>query len=743
MKRFDDEYRVLFQSNPQPMWVYEVESLAFLAVNESAILHYGYSKNEFLAMTILDIRPLEDIPRLKAALPNDTATPPIKVHQSGTWRHRKKDGTLIEMQVYSEPVLFEGRPARLVLLNDVTELKRSTVQLHLLETCISRLNDIVMITDSEPLDEPGPRIVFVNEAFVRRTGYSREEALGRSPRFLQGPRTSRPARDRVRRALEAQKPIREEVLNYTKSGEEIWLELEIAPVVDETGRCTHFVSIEREVTERKIAEKALSQSEARLNEAQRLSHIGNWEWNVSERRVSWSNELYRIFGLEPQEFPITAESFPLCIHPEERETMRKKIEDMRRHARAFQEDYRILRPDGTVRHVCAIGEVASDENAKVTKLMGTVQDVTDRKHTEHELQKALALFKTTLEATADGILVVDQTGKVVTYNRKFRDMWRIPEELAGLKDDAKLVSYVLAQLSEPETFLNKIRDLMNQNEAESEDELRFKDGRVFERYSQPHRLGAEIVGRVWSFRDVTDRQHAEENRIRTAKLETANRELEAFSYSVSHDLRAPLRTIDGFSRMLLEDYYDKLDDNARSYLDLITNATKRMGQLIQDLLNLSKITSSEMSRSEVNLSAIVENIAGELRQLDPERKAVFRIAPNLTAHADPRLMRIALENLLRNAWKFTGNIPAAEIEFGTSRKDREPVFFIRDNGAGFDMAFAAKLFGVFQRLHPEAEFAGTGIGLATVARIITRHGGKVWAEAAVDQGATFYFTLPG
>jgi light-regulated signal transduction histidine kinase (bacteriophytochrome) len=339
--------------------------------------------------------------------------------------------------------------------------------------------------------------------------------------------------------------------------------------------------------------------------------------------------------------------------------------------------------------------------------------------------------------------VVDQTGKVVTYNRKFRDMWRIPEELAGLKDDAKLVSYVLAQLSEPETFLNKIRDLMNQNEAESEDELRFKDGRVFERYSQPHRLGAEIVGRVWSFRDVTDRQHAEENRIRTAKLETANRELEAFSYSVSHDLRAPLRTIDGFSRMLLEDYYDKLDDNARSYLDLITNATKRMGQLIQDLLNLSKITSSEMSRSEVNLSAIVENIAGELRQLDPERKAVFRIAPNLTAHADPRLMRIALENLLRNAWKFTGNIPAAEIEFGTSRKDREPVYFIRDNGAGFDMAFAAKLFGVFQRLHPEAEFAGTGIGLATVARIITRHGGKVWAEAAVDQGATFYFTLPG
>jgi light-regulated signal transduction histidine kinase (bacteriophytochrome) len=163
--------------------------------------------------------------------------------------------------------------------------------------------------------------------------------------------------------------------------------------------------------------------------------------------------------------------------------------------------------------------------------------------------------------------------------------------------------------------------------------------------------------------------------------------------------------------------------------------------LIQDLLSLSKITSSEMRRSEVNLSAIVESIAGELRQADPERKAVFRITPNLTVHADPRLMRIALENLLGNAWKFTGKTGSAEIEFGSARKEDMPVYFVRDNGAGFDMAFASKLFGVFQRLHPEADFTGTGIGLATVSRIISRHGGKVWAEGAVDKGATFYFTL--
>jgi PAS domain S-box-containing protein len=742
MKRFEDEYQVLFQSNPQPMWVYEDDTLAFLAVNESAIQHYGYSREEFRAMTLLDILPPEDVPRPKASLAAADVVSQINLAPSGAWWHRKKDGTLIDVETSSEPVMFEGRAARLVLLNDVTEAKRSIALLHLLETCISRLNDIVMITESEPLDEPGPRIVFVNEAFVRRTGYSREEAIGRNPRFLQGARTSRPARDPIRRALEAKKTIREEVLNYTKSGEEMWLEMEIAPVIDETGRCTHFVSIERDITERKIAEKALRQSEARLNEAQRLAQIGSWEWNVSERRVSWSNELYRIFGLEPQEFPITAESFLRCIHPEERETMRRKIEDMRRHAHAFQENYRIVRPDGTVRQVCAHGDVVRNSNSKVTKLMGTVQDITERKQAEDELQKTLALFKTTLEATADGILVVDLEGKVVTYNRKFGVMWRIPEELLALKDDARLLGYVLEQLSEPETFLNKVRELMHRKEAESQDELRFKDGRVFERYSQPHRLGAEIVGRVWSFRDVTDRQQAEENRIRTAKLEAANRELEAFSYSVSHDLRAPLRTIDGFSRMLLEDYHDKLDENGKSHLDLILNATKRMGQLIQDLLSLSKITSSEMRRSDVNLSAIIENIAGELRQMDPERKAVFRITPNLIVHADSRLMRIALENLLRNAWKFTGKTGSAEIEFGTVRKDGTEVYFIRDNGAGFDMAFAPKLFGVFQRLHPEADFTGTGIGLATVSRIISRHGGKIWAEGVVDKGATFYFTLP-
>lgn len=228
---------------------------------------------------------------------------------------------------------------------------------------------------------------------------------------------------------------------------------------------------------------------------------------------------------------------------------------------------------------------------------------------------------------------------------------------------------------------------------------------------------------------------------RTAQLEAANRELEAFSYSVSHDLRAPLRGIDGWSLAFLEDYGDGLDDQGRNYLDWVRAETQHMGQLIDELLSLSRVSRAEMCREPVDLTALVQNLADKLRQTEPERQAEFSIQPGLAATGDPRLLEMALFNLLENAWKFTGKQPAARIEFGGMEQDGRPVFFFRDNGSGFDMAYASNLFGAFQRLHQTSEFPGTGIGLATVQRIINRHGGRIWAEAAVDQGATFYFTL--
>ena len=237
-------------------------------------------------------------------------------------------------------------------------------------------------------------------------------------------------------------------------------------------------------------------------------------------------------------------------------------------------------------------------------------------------------------------------------------------------------------------------------------------------------------------------EHLEELvKERTSELTAVNKELEAFAYSVSHDLRAPLRSIDGFSQALIEDYPDKLDEKGKDYLQRVRLATQRMGILIDDLLNLSRVTRSEMRREIVDLSSLTQLIAGELQETQPERPVDFVIAQGLTTNGDTRLLRLLVENLLGNAWKFTRHHQQAKIEFGVINSDSKETFFIRDDGAGFDMNYADKMFGVFQRLHKQEEFPGTGIGLATVLRIVHRHGGQVWAEGKVEKGATFYFTL--
>jgi light-regulated signal transduction histidine kinase (bacteriophytochrome) len=228
----------------------------------------------------------------------------------------------------------------------------------------------------------------------------------------------------------------------------------------------------------------------------------------------------------------------------------------------------------------------------------------------------------------------------------------------------------------------------------------------------------------------------------TLELQAANRELEAFSYSVSHDLRAPLRSIDGFSQMLLEDCADTLDAQGQDYLQRIRMATQHMAELIEALLELSRVTRAELSRKGLDLTAMAHMIAADLQRYEPARQVVFVIAEGLTASGDARLLRVALENLLGNAWKFTAKKDQACIEVGSVKQpDGALAYFVRDNGAGFDMTYAQRLFGAFQRLHRKSEFAGTGIGLATVQRIIQRHGGRIWAEGVVDHGATFYFTL--
>jgi signal transduction histidine kinase len=225
------------------------------------------------------------------------------------------------------------------------------------------------------------------------------------------------------------------------------------------------------------------------------------------------------------------------------------------------------------------------------------------------------------------------------------------------------------------------------------------------------------------------------------QLNEVNRELEAFSYSASHDLRGPLSRISGFSRALLDFHAGQLDERGRLYLERIDNSARRMCDLVEDLLNFSRLTGVEMNESKVNLSAIVNSLVADLMLRDPDRKAEFVVAPGVEAWGDATLLRAALLNLIENSWKFTRKHAASAIEFGVVMRDNEPVYFLKDDGAGFDMADAARLFNPFQRLHKDSDFEGTGIGLATVERIIRRHGGRIWAEGQIEKGAVFYFTL--
>ena len=230
---------------------------------------------------------------------------------------------------------------------------------------------------------------------------------------------------------------------------------------------------------------------------------------------------------------------------------------------------------------------------------------------------------------------------------------------------------------------------------------------------------------------------------RAVELQALNHELETFAYSVSHDLRSPLRGIDGFSKLVVERYADQLDDTGKQYLHRVRAATQRMSLLIDDLLKLSRVTRAELHCEQINLSELARDVLADLVVSEPHRQVNSLIQPGLAARADPRLVRIVLENLLDNAWKFTSTRDAATIEVGVQEHDGQQAYFVRDNGVGYDMAYADKLFGPFQRLHSMHEFGGTGIGLATVQRIVNRHDGQTWAEAAVNQGATVYFTLGG
>ncbi|MBI3574405.1 MAG: PAS domain S-box protein [Gammaproteobacteria bacterium] len=501
----------------------------------------------------------------------------------------------------------------------------------------------------------------------------------------------------------------------------------------------------------------LSSSEKRFTNIVNLATDAIISVDENQRICSFNTGAEQIFGYTTAEIlgQLLDRLLPEHLAEAHREHIRRfaagpdAARDMNRRAEIHGR-----RKDGTEFPAeASISKVKQNDKFQFTVFL---RDITERRQAEEKIRKLgveLRQFKDTLDQTLDCVFM-------------FRpDTLRFIYVNEGAKRQIGYNEVELLQMTpvdiKPEFSLERFQHVLRPMIDGVQPSLTFQ---TVHRHKNGHDIPVEIFLQlvhlegqeprfVAMVRDVTERKRIEqeirqlntslERKVieRTAELETANKELEAFSYSVSHDLRAPLRGIDGFSQALMEDYADKLGDQGKGYLQRVRAASQRMAELIDDMLKLARVTRAPMQREPVDLSTLARSIAAELQRIQPQKPVDFVIEPKLHAAGDPKLLRVLLENLLANAWKFTGKQERPRIELGARRDNGTPVYFVRDNGAGFDMRYAHKLFGAFQRLHTIAEFPGTGIGLATVQRIVHRHGGRAWADAAEGHGATFFFTL--
>ncbi len=454
----------------------------------------------------------------------------------------------------------------------------------------------------------------------------------------------------------------------------------------------------------------------------------------------------RTLGFTTEE--LLARPFIEFIHPDDRADTMAEVGKMAHGSDAVRFENRYRHKDGSYRWLSWMApSIRPGEN----HLCATAHDITERKRTETELQDREARMRAVLENAAEGIITIDQRGTIESANAMAERMFGYPlAEMMGRnvsmlmpapyreEHDGYLANYIRTGNAK---VIGGTREVAGRRKDGSEFPIELAVGEV---HVEGRRLFTGFV------RDITARKEAErqvarlgaETVERAAQLEAANKELEAFSYSVSHDLRAPLRHVHGYVALLKKALGDSLPEKAARHLEVIISASTQMGQLIDDLLAFSRIGRTEMHRGTVNLDELVQGCVASLAAETGGRNITWHIAALPAVAGDPAMLRKVFANLLDNAVKYTGPRNPAEIEIGTrGNEDGRTVFFVRDNGVGFDMQFADKLFGVFQRLHTSEEFEGTGIGLANVRRIITRHGGRVWPEAVLDRGATFFFTL--
>ncbi len=530
----------------------------------------------------------------------------------------------------------------------------------------------------------------------------------------------------------------------TKSGKTIDVLLSATAERNDSGEIIRSLAVLTDVTERKRAEDSLRESEEKFSKAFHATPTILVISTLAEGRYIEVNEAFeRTLGYRRDEaIGRTSRALDIWDDPADRD---RYLQLLRDEGKVRDMEINLRSKTGRILVGLLSGEIIELNGEK--RLLSLVNDITARKLMEKALQASEERYRRIVETSQEGITALDAAARITYVNQHMAEM--LGQDGTGMLDRPFLDLIDDSARREVAARLERRKEgVREQYETVF---LRKDGGKICGSVSASPIMGAdgEFVGSFAMISDVSERKLAAEEievlntnlAARASELEAANEELEAFSYTVSHDLRKPLTAISGYSQVILELYGKNLEGECRNYFQEVLNGTARMNQLIDTLLNFSRRFRGELRRETVDLSETAKTIVAEFRRADPLRRVSSAIAEGVLVNGDANLLRVVLENLLGNAWKYTARNEETRIELGVTEYRGKPAYFVRDNGTGFDMAYADRLFAPFQRLHALGDFEGTGIGLATVRRIIQRHDGHVWADGELGKGAAFYFTL--
>jgi PAS domain S-box-containing protein len=620
---------------------------------------------------------------------------------------------------------------------------------------IENLKDFVFTIDH------GGKITFASQSSEEILGYKSEEMINKNVIDFIPEEERQRIIETVAKGMKGEKITQFQTQAITKPGDRVTVELTVSRIW-ENGKAVGALAIARDISERKRAEQALLDNEASLKKAQKLAHVGSWEWNIADNSFRMSDEMRRLYGIgDSDAFDNIQSLMEATLHPEDKELLARAAEAYISGVATGQPiTYRIVRPDGDVRWILSMPpEVRRhDHDGKPELVIGTVQDITKRKLAEDALRDKEEFIRATLESTADGILAMDEKGRITNANTRFAEMWRVPKGLIQAGDDRKLLNYILDQLEDPQAFFQQIQELFV-NVKESFETLEFKDGRTFEHNSCPMIREGKIAGRVWSFRDITERKRAEKAlEAKSFELEAANKKLmeldelkDNFLSMVSHDLRTPMTGIVAYAQIMREGLGDIDEESQKKYLDIILQQSERLTRLINDLLDIQRFEAGKMALEFVSMDLVelinesIDAFQGICREKNITLEKNLPDRQIIITGARDRLHQV-MANLLSNAVKFTPGHGRIVVSGEMASRDGTATVkvAVADTGPGIPPELQDKLFDKFQQADKPAKgkSQGSGLGLALVRQIIDYHNGQVGLQSAPGQGSVFYFILP-